>query len=91
MISYSINPHALGDQAFDEMNAKVVSLTFKDESGNALNISNLPSAISLTVPLKDTGNKTPQVNAHSAKSVKCCAPYKMNGTREESEREENSS
>lgn len=69
MISYSINPHALGDQAFDEINTKVVSLTLKDESGNALSISNLPSAISLTVPLKDTGNKTPQVQEYSVPEV----------------------
>lgn len=69
MISYNINPHALGDQAFDEINTKVVSLTLKDESGNEISISNLPSAISLTVPLKETGNKTPQVKEYSVPDV----------------------
>ncbi|KAL9954010.1 hypothetical protein ACROYT_G041497 [Oculina patagonica] len=58
MISYNVNPHSIGGENFDEISSKVISLTLKDENGNEINISNLHSPISLTVPLKSTENKT---------------------------------
>ena len=69
MISYNTNPHILGDQPLDEINSKVLSVTLKDESGNVINISNLHSAISLTVPLKNTGNRTTPVEEYSVPDV----------------------
>lgn len=69
MISYNINPHFLGDQAFDEINSKVLSVTLKDESGNVINISNLHSPISLTVPVKTTENSTAPVEEYSVPDV----------------------
>lgn len=64
MISYNVNPYSV-DQAFDKINSKVVSLILKDDRGKIINISNLTSDISLTVPLTKTGNDTPQVEEYS--------------------------
>ena len=69
MTSYNINPYFLGDQALDEITSKVLSVILKDEHGNVINISNLHSAISLTVPLKNTGNKTTPVEEYSVPDV----------------------
>lgn len=69
MISYNINPHFLDDQPFDEITSKVLSVTLKDEHGNVINISNLHSAISLTVPLKNTGNRTTPIKEYSVPDV----------------------
>ena len=55
----------LSDQSPDE----VLSVTLKDENGNVINISNLHSAISLTVPLKNTGNRTTPVEEYSVPDV----------------------
>lgn len=69
MISYNVNPHSVGGQTYDGIDTKVVSLTLKDESGNVINIANLHSAISLTVPIKNTGNKTPPVEEYSVPDI----------------------
>lgn len=69
MISYNINPHILGDQPFDEIDSKVLSVTLKDEYGNVINISNLHSPISLKIPLKTTGNRTTPDEDYSVPDV----------------------
>ena len=69
MISYNINPHILGDQPLDEINSKVLSVTLKDEYGKVINISNLHSPISLTLPLKATGNRTTPVEEYAVPDV----------------------
>lgn len=79
MISYNVNPHSIGGQTFDEISSKVVSLTLKDENGNEINISNLHSPISLTVPLKNTGNKTPPIEEYTVPDVMLYRVFTENG------------
>ena len=56
MINYKVNPYTV-HQSDTSVNSQVVSLVLKDEDGKVIDVSNLHGAISLRVPLKNSGKK----------------------------------
>lgn len=55
MIDFKVNPYT-AHQPDNEINSQVLSLILKDATGHVINVSNLHTAISLTVPLKKSKN-----------------------------------
>lgn len=59
MVSYEFNPQP-SPNGSNQINSKVVSLDLKDESGQSLQIIDLPSDIAITIPSSHSnGNATP--------------------------------
>ena len=69
MINYKVNPYAVHPSS-DEINSQVVSLILKDETGKIIDVTNLHTDISLTIPLKKSKNSTrPLVPEYSVPEV----------------------